>query len=240
MLNVIKRAARAYLDHRGLDLVQKDNLLSLDAAMRRRREVKVQSVIDVGASDGRWSERMLKHYPGAHYLLVEAQEAAYGDGLRRLKAAHDNVDYALCAAGDHDGEIYFDAEDPFGGRAATTPYPHHNIIVPVATLDGLVRQHQLENPYLVKLDTHGFEVPILEGAKETVQQASMLIIEAYNYSLCPGCLRFYELCTYLEARGFRCADWFEPLHRPSDGAFWQMDMVFLPATHSIFRCSEYC
>src|SRR5437660_11577163 len=97
LLSLIKRTARAYLDHRGLDLVQKDNqnLLSLDSAMRRRRDVKVQSVIDVGASDGRWSERMMKHYPGVRYLLIEAQEAAHGDSLRRFKATHANVDYAL-------------------------------------------------------------------------------------------------------------------------------------------------
>jgi FkbM family methyltransferase len=224
LLKLIKRTVRAYLDRQGFDLIFKNDQLSLDSAMRRRRDVEVQSVIDVGASDGRWSKRMMKHYPQARYLLVEAQEAAHGDGLRRFKAAHANVDYALSAAGDRDGEIYFDASMPFGGQASTTPYPLNNIVVPMATLDTLVRRHQLERPYLVKLDTHGFEVPILKGAKETLQQASMLIIEAYNYTLCPGCLRFYELCTDLEARGFRCADWF---------------VVFLPATHSLFRSNEY-
>ena len=241
LLKFIKRTARVYLERRGFDLVPKNsqNQLSLDSAMRRRHDVKVKSIIDVGASDGRWSERMLKHYPQARYLLVEAREAAHGDGLRRFKAAHANVDYALCAAGDRDGEIYFNAEDPWGGQASTTPYSHHNIIVPMAALDTLVRRYQLERPYLVKLDTHGFELPILNGAKETLRQSSMLIIEAYNYTLCPGCLRFYELCTYLEARGFRCADWVEPMHRPGDGAFWQMDMVFLPITHSIFKSNEY-
>jgi FkbM family methyltransferase len=238
---LIKRTVRSYLDRRGFDLVPKNSQsqLSLDAAMRRRRDVEVKSVIDVGASDGVWSERMMTHYPEARYLLVEAQEAAHGDGLRRFKAAHPNVDYALCAAGDRDGEIYFDAGEPRGGQASTTPYPYHNIIVPMAKLDTLVQRHQFEGPYLVKLDTHGFEVPILEGAKESLQAASMLIIEAYNYSLCPGCLRFFELCAYLEARDFRCADWLDPLHRPSDGAFWQVDMVFLPAKHSLFRSNEY-
>jgi FkbM family methyltransferase len=241
LLKFIKRTALAYLDRRGFDLVPKNgqNRLSLDSAIKRRHDVEVKSIIDVGASDGRWSERMLKHYPQARYLLVEAQEAAHGDGLRRFKATHANVHYALCAAGDRDGEIYFNAEDPWGGQASTTPFPHRNIVVPMATLDTLVRQHQLERPYLLKLDTHGFEVPILSGAKETLQQASMLIIEAYNYTLCPGSLRFYELCTYLEVCGFRCADWFEPIHRPGDGALWQMDIVFLPVTHAIFKSNEY-
>lgn len=239
LLKSIKRTVRAYLNQRGLELVPKNRHLTLDAAMLRRRDVAVQTVIDVGASDGRWSARMMKHYPQARYLLVEAQEAAHGNGLRRFKAAHVNVDYVLSAAGDRDGEIYFDASAPFGGQAATTPYPQNNLVVPMTTLDTLVRRHALEGPFLLKLDTHGFEVPILEGARETLTQAAMLIIEAYNFTLCPGCLRFHELCAYLEARGFRCADWFEPMHRPGDGVFWQMDMVFLPATHRVFASNEY-
>jgi len=238
-LRSIKRTVRAYLDRRGLELVPAAGALSLESALARRRDVAVQTVIDVGASDGRWSARVMRHYPAAKYLLVEAQEAAHGEGLRRFRAAHPNVEYALCAAGDRDGEIYFDASMPFGGQASATPYPANNLVVPMATLDTLVRRHRLAGPFLVKLDTHGFEVPILEGARETLRGAAMLIIEAYNFTLCPGCLRFPELCAYLEGRGFRCADLLEPLHRPGDGAFWQIDLLFLPGTHPIFTSNAY-
>jgi FkbM family methyltransferase len=241
-LTSIKRTVRRYLDRRGLELVAKNSTFTLDAAMARRRDVDVRGVIDVGASDGRWSARMMKHHPQARYLLVEAQEEAHGEGLRRFKAEHANVEYVLSAAGDRDGEIYFDASAPFGGQASPTPYPppHKNIVVPMAKIDTLVRRHALEGPLLLKLDTHGFEVPILEGARETLKRASMLIIEAYNFTLCPGCLRFHELCAYLEARGFRCADMIEAMHRPGDGAFWQMDMLFLPATDPMFASNAYC
>jgi hypothetical protein len=109
----------------------------------------------------------------------------------------------------------------------------------MASVDTLVRQRNLGGPFLLKLDTHGFEVPILEGAHETLTQSSMLIIEAYNFTLRPGCLRFYELCPYLEARGFRCVDVFDVSVRPLDNAFWQMDMVFLPSTHPVFSSDGY-
>src|SRR5262249_47882245 len=117
--------------------------------------------------------------------------------------------------------------------------PQNNLVVPMATLDTLARQRGLSGPFLVKLDTHGFEVPILEGARETLGHTAMLIIEAYNFTLCPGCLRFHELCAFLEARGFRCADLLEPMHRPGDGAFWQIDLLFLPAAHPVFASNAY-
>jgi FkbM family methyltransferase len=212
----------------------------LNTAMSRRTDVTVSTVIDVGASTGRWSQRTMQHYPGANYLLVEAQEAAHGGALEAFKAAHPNVSYALCAAGDRDGEIYFDASSPIGGAASTTPFANNNIVVRMSRLDTLVRESQLSGPFLLKLDTHGFEVPILEGAAETVlPQASMLIIEAYNFTLRPGALRFYELCAYLEPRGFRCVDMFDVMMRPVDQVIWQMDMVFLPSTHPVFGLNQY-
>lgn len=241
LLKSIKRTVRGYLARRGLEVVPKTAGLTLDAALTRRRDVTVRTVLDVGASDGRWSAQVMKHHPHAQYLLVEAQADAHGEGLRRFKAAHGNVEYVLSAAGDRDGEIYFDASAPFGGQASNTPYPppHKNIVVPLTRLDTLVQRYSLDGPFLLKLDTHGFEVPILEGARAVLTGAAMLIIEAYNFTLCPGCLRFYELCAYLEERGFRCADLIEPMHRPDDAALWQLDLLFLPAAHPVFASNEY-
>ena len=126
-----------------------------------------------------------------------------------------------------------------GGQASATPYSRDNIVVPMETVDGLVRKHSLVGPFLLKLDTHGFEVSIFEGATDTLANCAMLIVEAYNFTLCPGCLRFPELCAYLEARGFRCVDLFDILVRPRDQAFWQMDMVFIPASSPVFQVSEF-
>jgi FkbM family methyltransferase len=233
----LKRLAARYLERRGY--VRSSGATNIHGMLARRRDVIVQSVIDVGASDGRWSAELMHHFPKAEYLLVEAQSAAHGEALRQFKATHANVDYVLAAAGDRDAEVYFDASDPFGGVASPTPFAENNIVVRMAAVGTLVHERNLRPPFLLKLDTHGFEAPILEGAAQILSQCSMLIIEAYNFTLRPGCLRFYELCQFLEARGFRCVDLFDLMHRPSDHAFWQMDMVFLPASHPVFLSNEY-
>ncbi len=233
----IKNLIHRYIEGRGF--VRGLPAADLHAVMSRRRDVSIETVIDVGASNGHWSEQMMRHFPNAKYLLVEAQEAAHGAALQRFKAAHSNVEYELCAAGAHDGEIHFDASDPMGGLASHTPFPKNDIFVPMTTIDNLVSRRSLHGPFLIKLDTHGFEVSILEGARQTMAQSAMLIIEAYNFTLCPGALRFYELCQFLEPRGFRCVDLFDLMIRPGDHAFWQMDMVFLPTTHPVFESNRY-
>jgi FkbM family methyltransferase len=235
----LRRIARRWIEKRGF-IPASQGPANLHTVMHRRCPPEIQTVIDVGASDGRWSREMMGYYPSARYLLVEAQQAIHGPMLRQFQAEHRNVICEICAAGNKPGEINFDAGDPMGGQASATPYSRNNIVIPMETVDGLVRKHSLAGPFLLKLDTHGFEVPIFEGATNTLANSAMLIVEAYNFTLCPECLRFPELCTYLEARGFRCVDVFDILVRPRDQAFWQMDMVFIPASSPVFQVAEFC
>jgi hypothetical protein len=109
----------------------------------------------------------------------------------------------------------------------------------MTTVDAEVAQRQLPAPYFLKLDTHGFEIPILEGATETLRQTELLIIEAYNFNLTRTSLRFHELCAWMEERGFRTCDLLEPLRRPGDGLLWQMDLVFLRKDHPAFARESY-
>lgn len=196
------------------------------------RGTPVSTVIDVGASDGRWSMMAATVFPNARFLLVEAQ-STHAAALRELASRDHRFTTALVAAGPRDGTIHFDASDPFGGVASEQPTGPADVLVPVRTLDRLVAEHNLAGPFLVKLDTHGFETAILGGASATLCRASLLVIEVYNFTLVPGdpgCLRFHELCVWLENRGFRCVDICEVSRRAGDQVLWQMDMLFEPAS----------
>jgi FkbM family methyltransferase len=219
-------------------LVQ-DNL-SLRSALKRcrRRGLDIGTVIDIGASNGVWSLKALKFFPDADFFLVEAQDA-HQQALQRAKAKNARLDYIISAAGNYDGEIYFDASDPFGGVASNFPLENDYIEVPVTTIDTLVQKKRLRSPFLLKLDTHGFEVPIFVGARETLRQTALIIVETYNFKLTSDSLRFHEMCSFLESRGFRCIDLCEPMHRPRDKAFWQVDLFFVPADREEFKSDTY-
>ena len=131
----------------------------------------------------------------------------------------------MAAAGDRIGSLSFDAQDPLGGVASTT-VAEGMITVPATTIDHEVSARSLPGPFAIKLDTHGFELPILEGAKATLRETSLLVIEVYNFTLLPGALRFHEMCAYLAPLGFSPIDLCDPMYRPKDGAFWQCDLFF--------------
>jgi FkbM family methyltransferase len=212
----------------------------MDGAFRAlaAREHAFRTVVDVGASTGIWSERLMRYFPGCRYLLVEAQKT-HEAGLRAFCERHGNAQYVLAAAGERRGTIHFDlGDDPFGGQASATPSAG-GIEVPVVTLDDELAARGLPGPYLLKFDTHGFELPILKGAAATLDRTEVIVMECYNFRISPECLTFPEMCAWLGERGFRCIDLVEPLHRPHDGAFWQMDLVFARADRPEFSYQRY-
>jgi FkbM family methyltransferase len=159
--------------------------------------------------------------------------------LRQLGERHKNFQFVLKAAGESSGELYFNAEDPFGVQASYQPYPAHNLRVPVTTVDHEIKSQQYSGPYLIKLDTHGFEVPILKGADTTLKQTEVVVMECYNFKIAPEGLLFYEMCQHLTGHGFRCVDLVDPLYRPYDNSFWQMDLVFVRENRAEFAYNNY-
>jgi hypothetical protein len=159
--------------------------------------------------------------------------------LKKIKAMLPNVDYIISAAGDCNGTIYFDAGDLFGGVASHSPLVSNCVAVPMFSIDSLVNDKKLQPPFMLKLDTHGFEVPILEGARETLKNTALIVVEVYNFKLNGEALRFHEFCNYLESKGFSCIDIADPMHRPKDQAFWQMDMFFVSSSNKEFESNTY-
>lgn len=232
---------RALRGSMGVELrrVSTSQSLAFDGALKRlaRPLREVRTVIDVGASDGRWSKIAMRAVPDAHYLLIEANDV-HTRALAEFAAAHSKVRFSITAAADKDGTVYFDGSDPLGGMASHEP-SRFDRAVEARTVDGLVRAHGLSGPFLLKLDTHGFEVPILDGASEVVKRASLVIIEAYNFRIERNALRFHELCAFMEQRGFSVLDISDVLHRRIDQALWQFDLYFVPSTSPEFAHTTY-
>jgi FkbM family methyltransferase len=211
----------------------------MEAALRRLRDAcSVSSVIDIGASDGRWTRMAMGPFPHASFLLIEAQRV-HERALQELASSEPRVKYTLAAAGNRVGTIHFDVTDPFGGAASSQPFAQGDAILPMTSVDTEVDRLGLEGPYLLKLDTHGFEREILSGATRTLSDAAALIIEAYNFTLRPGALRFHELISFLDEQRFRPIDLVNVMRRPQDRVLWQLDMVFAPSDNSAFETAEY-
>jgi FkbM family methyltransferase len=217
-----------------------DVTLAMPTAIQRIAEhgIPIRSIIDIGASNGTWSEKTMITFPRASFLAIEPLHERQ-EALERVKKKTDNFDYVLCIAGDKDrGEATLvvsedldgSTVDGVGGKPRT---------VATRTIDSIVAEKALPGPFLLKFDTHGYEIPILAGAKDTLVKTNVIFMEVYNFNITQHSLRFPDMCSHLERLGFRCYDIVEPRLRRYDKAFWQMDILFTRSDSRIFSYSQY-
>ena len=213
--------------------------IALSAAFSRvtGRNLAINTVIDVGASNGMWTKVSRQFLPDASYLLIDANPI-HEQALKDYVVTLPDVQYRIVAGGAKDGSIYFDASDPFGGVASYEKKEGY-VELPVRSIDSLVNELDLKPPYLLKLDTHGFEVPIFDGAVKTLEETHLIVVEVYNFRIERDSLLFNEMCDHLAKRGFRMIDMCDPLFREYDEAFWQADFFFIRADREEFEYNSY-
>ena len=203
-------------------------------------EIYVETVIDVGASYGIWSKRCMNFFPKAKYVLFEPQPVHH-EALDAFAAScEQTVIPVKKAVGASEGQSHFlfDPDDPFSG-VVTRDESENTIKVDLTTIDSSLSKLQVGGPFLLKLDTHGFERSILKGAAQTLDNTNILIIEAYNYRITDEVFLFWELCAYLYDKGFSPIDLVDVGYRKYDGSLWQMDLFFLRSTWEGFQYVSY-
>jgi len=235
----LQRITNKLLAPAGLQLVRKHKVFDMDGLLSRAcsRGNTPATVIDVGASDGVWSLQARRYFPNARYVLFEP----LAERQAALAQLHSKYGFHIvaAAAGAQAGSVAFSIDAALDGSGVAGPDEGATRAVQVETIDNAIQTRGLQGPFCVKLDTHGYEVPVLTGATQVLQQTNLIIVEAYNFTLTPDCLRFHELCAWMEIRGFRCCDLADPMRRPGDGTFWQMDLAFVPASSALFSSGRY-
>lgn len=74
--------------------------------------------------------------------------------------------------------------------------------VEVIPLDDFAREKELGEVYLLKIDVQGFELEVLEGARELLRRTRYVFVESAIRPLYQGAPRFSSVHDFLDAQGF--------------------------------------
>ena len=238
MLHKIKRLINSILTIFGIQIIKAKagRKIIMDDALWRAREhqISINTIVDIGAFGGGWSIEAMRYFPQANFLAFEPLEEKKQE-LEKLKTKYSNFDFEFAAAGDNDNsKILLNVTNDLDGSAVGGKNQGVGRMVPVKRVDTVLQEKNLNGPYLLKFDTHGYELPILEGCKNILKKTNLVIIEAYNFNLTDQSLRFHEMCTHMEELGFRCYDLAGPALRMYDNCFWQIDLFFVPKNSELF------
>lgn len=189
------------------------------------------NICDVGASDGKWTQRCLEIYPQAQYFCIDPL-GENGSSLAKLKSKFRNVDYWQGCLGENSDVVTLNA-DGDGSSILRGHFDNPYGIqqeVKVDMLDNLVAGGICPSPNLIKLDVQGYELQVLKGASETLKRVNGLIAEVSFIRFQSGMPIFHEVVRYLAEYGFVVSDIFSLSLRPLDHMAGQADLLFLKDT----------
>lgn len=197
----------------------------------------ISTVIDVGIAFG--TPAFYKTLPHAKFYLVEPVPHC----LPVLKKLEKKIGatYFNVAAGSRDGEIDFFLHPDTSGSSTLRQWEGESfdgetITVPIKRLDSLIPE-SIARPSLLKIDTQGNEIDVLEGAKGILDKIDIIIIETSFHEFRKGAPEIHEIIATMIKYGFRCYEILEGHYRSLDNALAQVDIAFV-RSNSELRASK--
>jgi FkbM family methyltransferase len=177
---------------------------------------------------------MLEVFPDARYELFEPCSDvcdAYGKEMAPKLAEHPNFRLHKVALGPapkkaliHITHDYF-SSTTLGLERDTEGF--RSLEVDMVTIDDLVEAGRAAAPQVIKIDTQGFELAILEGAERTLPQVEVLLLECWLLRGYGGRAPLWlETADWLDRRGFCLWDFADNYRDPS-GMLHTQDCLFI-------------
>jgi FkbM family methyltransferase len=215
--------------------------LSKVQSLLRVRELglRPRTVIDVGVATG--TNGLYDVFTDARYVLIEPLEESR-PFMRQIVEQHPGSIAIHAAAGRTPGEAEFVVHPGLSGSSFLLSRKFGEVrTVPIVTIDGVVKEHGLEGPFILKLDVQGFELEVLEGATETLGQSDLVITEASLWAdvKAKAMPRLIDLISWFDQRGFVVYDIAQIIRRKLDDAIAELDLVFCRADSPLRAMKNY-
>ena len=229
-------AIKAFCRRLGVEVSRTENTI-FEQRKSVLRRLGVDLVVDVGANIGQYAGELRRQGYAGRILSVEPLRDAFGQ-LVVAAGTDSNWECINCAVGRENGlvDIHRAANSVSSsvmrvtGESTSSCADSAEIGVEqtsLRTLDSLLREYArgAKNPYL-KMDTQGFEMEVLLGARESLKNVVGLEVELSFVELYRGQPLFFEVAKQLYSEGFILV-WIERGFQRADHSLLQADGLFI-------------
>lgn len=241
MLKVLKKAVLKLINLRGWELVSKESMpLGPKYLFDLYASKGIDCILDVGANDahsGTVVELLAEGYRG-QIISFEPQSAPFEE-LCRVASKTPGWQCRREALGAENSSLTMRLSK-FTPSSSLLPlaskhlevWPESEVVgeevVPVRRLDDVVDELNLHGKnLLLKIDTQGYELPVLSGASKTLEQCSAVYVELLFAPLYENQSHYLDVMKAIEAAGLKFVGLFSPFQDPSTGYTLFADGLFL-------------
>jgi FkbM family methyltransferase len=205
-------------------------------SLRDLPRIEYRTVIDAGAHQGLFTDAFLAlHIPSRIVLLEANPELALK--LREKFAARLGCSVVAAALSDTTGEAEFEINRSDASSSLLKIDPRNTewfgrnlsvertVRVPTVTLPQLMKEQQLEQIDLLKLDLQGGERSVLTADESVLDRVRVIYSEVFFERLYAGAWLFWEMNDFLAARGFKLCGLHGITHG-RDGTLLQANAIY--------------
>ncbi len=188
-----------------------------------------KTIVDVGVATG--TMELYTAFPDSFFLLIESLKE-FESNLKSILKKYKGS-YVLAAAGSSSGQVTFNVhKDHLDGSSLYketmgTVADGYEITVPTIRIDDILKDKELNGPYLIKIDVQGAELEALSGAQKALLEAEVVVLEVSMFEFMKGAPQVFDVVFYMKNHGFVAYDIIHGWNRPLDNALGQIDIVFV-------------
>jgi FkbM family methyltransferase len=214
------------------------------------RELNVNCVLDVGANEGQYGQRLREAGYAGRIVSFEPLEVHVAPLRERAAADHDWKVFA-CALGDSDGEADINVapgkvssllpSSEFGRDWSDNLRDTHPETISIRRLDGLLDEatEGIQDPRIyLKLDTQGYDLPAFAGAGQRIQEVVGMQSEVSCVPIYEGMPRMHEQIPVYESQGFEITGMFPVSLDRSSLRVIEFDVVMIRVSALSGRSSD--
>ncbi len=200
-----------------------------------KKKYNFKTIFDIGANEGQFAGAILKLYPTAK---IHSFEPLHNTFLKLQENFKNNINvtpynFAL-GKYNEDRDIFCNEYSPSSSLLEMLDLHKTNFDFAVKVQPSKISIRRLDDffnqpvvgPVLLKIDVQGFEMNVLEGGKNVLKQADVLLIEVSFVRLYKDEPLFDDIYSYLVKEGFYYAGNVEQL-MGSDNQILQADALFI-------------
>lgn len=195
-----------------------------------------ECILDIGAASGEMINLLNNAFPNCHKYAFEPRKK---DFEKLVKKFADNSNFHLVnkAVG---AEVKSDLKINTTNRGTSSSllevnkelkddYFSKNIktvaqeSITLSTLDQEIPKTTKVS--LIKIDVQGFELEVLKGAKQTLANTSMLLIEMQNHQIYKEAAQYYEIDEFVRSQHFTLFEMIPSIRR--NGKLYEWDAVYV-------------
>ncbi len=223
----------------GIEVKRYDATVSSEARFFKLLDTRgIDTVIDVGANDGEYG-RMLRQR--GYKSTIVSFEPLRDEHERLLAAAEGDRQWFVAprmALGDENKEIDINVAGNSCSSSVLPMNERHELAAPQSRYIGVQRvpMRRLDDvrhpaidtgrSILLKVDTQGFEMPVLSGAPNLLQTIQGLQLELSLTQLYAGQVLYLDMIHWLRERGFDLWNVIPGFVEPASGRLLQIDGIF--------------